>query len=189
MELKLKEKAVEETKDAPDESEEEYDSEEDLVPKPGRVMSKSEATKIWEIILNKVPSDYTFQVKTGSINTYPKGSQVHICYGRISNRQLLKRYGFCLTNNKYNHLFIKLRLDIEDPDFKYRFHILEKFFSMEIDKKKGGLQVGSRHFKIYYQRFNTKVLKFVKILTYDVKKDEINCIIETRSLSLEYLSL
>jgi len=33
------------------------------------------------------------------------------------------------------------------------------------------------------------VLKFVKILTYDVKCDEINCIIETRSLSLEYLSL
>jgi hypothetical protein len=33
------------------------------------------------------------------------------------------------------------------------------------------------------------VLKFVKILTYDVKRDEINCIIETRSLSLEYLSL
>lgn len=33
------------------------------------------------------------------------------------------------------------------------------------------------------------MLKFVKILTYDVKRDEINCIIETRSLSLEYLSL
>jgi hypothetical protein len=33
------------------------------------------------------------------------------------------------------------------------------------------------------------VLKFVKILTYDVKRDEINCIIETRSLSLEYLSM
>ncbi len=33
------------------------------------------------------------------------------------------------------------------------------------------------------------MLKFVKILTYDVKRDEINCIIETRSLSLEYLSM
>jgi len=114
---------------------------------------------------------------------------VSLCYGKISNRQLLKRYGFCLTNNKYNHLFIKLRLDVEDPDFKYRFHILEKFFSMDIDKAHGGLQVGSRHFKIFYQRFNTKVLKFVKILTYNVKEDEINCIIETRSLSLEYMSL
>ena len=85
-----------------------------------------------------MPTEYTFQVKTGE-NTYQKGSQVFLCYGRISNRQLLKRYGFCLTNNKYNHLFIKLRLDIEDPDFKYRFHILEKFFSMEVDSKKGGL--------------------------------------------------
>lgn len=88
--------------------------------------------------MEKVPTDYTFQVKTGE-HTYQKGSQVFLCYGRISNRQLLKRYGFCLSNNKYNHLFIKLHLDIEDPDFKYRFHILEKFFSMEVDKKKGGL--------------------------------------------------
>ena len=37
-------------------------------------MSKGEATKIWDIILNKVPDNYTFQVKTGNLNTYPKGS-------------------------------------------------------------------------------------------------------------------
>jgi len=33
------------------------------------------------------------------------------------------------------------------------------------------------------------VLKFIKILTFNVKEDDISCIIETRSLSLEYLSL
>ena len=33
-----------------------------------------------------------------------------------------------------------------------------------------------------------KVLKFIKILNIDVKEDDIACIIETRSLSLEYIS-
>jgi len=42
---------------------------------------------------------------------------------------------------------------------------------------------------VHYHAFNTKVLKFIKILTFNVKEDDISCIIETRSLSLEYLSL
>lgn len=50
------------------------------------------------------------------------------------------------------------------------------------------LDVQSRHFRIYYQRLNTKVLKFIKILTYNVHEDDLQCIVETRSLSLEYLS-
>ena len=42
---------------------------------------------------------------------------------------------------------------------------------------------------MHYHSFNTKVLKFVKILTFNVKDDDISCIIETRSLSLEFLSM
>ena len=34
-----------------------------------------------------------------------------------------------------------------------------------------------------------KVLKFIKILSFNVKEDDISCIVETRSLSLEYISL
>ncbi len=61
----------------------------------------------------------------------------------MSNREMLKRYGFCLANNKYNNMFIKLRLDVTDPDFKYRYYILQKFFNMEIDDslQKGSLNV------------------------------------------------
>jgi len=29
----------------------------------------------------------------------------------MSNRDALKRYGFCLTHNKYNNMYIKLRLE------------------------------------------------------------------------------
>ena len=107
----------------------------------------------------------------------------------MTNREMLKRYGFCLTNNKYNNMFLKLKLETSDPNFKYRHFILEKFFSMEPDKKNGGVNVCSRHFKVHYHSFNTKVLKFIKILTFNVQEDDISCIIETRSLSLEYLSL
>ena len=60
---------------------------------------------------------------------------------------------------------------------------------MQPDEKSGSVEVSSRHFRVFYQAFNMKVLKFIKILTFNVKKDEIDCIIETRSLSLEYLSM
>lgn len=79
---------------------------------------------------------------------------------------------------------------MNDPDFKYRYFIMQKFFQMEVEADKVGcLSVQSRHFKIYYQKFNTKVLKFVKILNFNVKDDDISTVIETRSISLEYLSL
>ena len=102
---------------------------------------------------------------------------------------MLKRYGFCIVNNKYNNMFIKLRLEVSDPDFKYRLFILQKFFSLDADTVRGGVNVSSRHFKVHYHHFNMKVLKFIKILSFNVKEDDISCIIETRSLSLEYLSL
>jgi len=107
----------------------------------------------------------------------------------MTNREMLKRYGFCITNNKYNNMFIKLRLEVSDPDFKYRLFILQKFFSLEADKMRGGVNVSSRHFKVHYHYFNMKVLKFIKILSFNVKEDDISCIVETRSLSLEYISL
>ena len=107
----------------------------------------------------------------------------------MTNREMLKRYGFCITNNKYNNLLIKLKLEVSDPEFKYRYFILKKFFSMSPNEKSGAVEVSSRHFRVYYQSFNMKVLKFIKILTFNVKQDEIDCIIETRSLSLEYLSM
>ena len=53
----------------------------------------------------------------------------------MSNRDALKRYGFCLTSNKYNNMYIKLRLQQSDPEFKYRKYIISKFFS--VDAKDG----------------------------------------------------
>ena len=151
-------------------------------------MSKDMAKAVWDQVIDNMPDDYEFQMKTCQ-DTFPKGSQVYLCYGRMTNREMLKRYGFCILNNKYNNMFIKLRLEVTDPDFKYRLFILQKFFSLDPDTKRGGVNVSSRHFKVHYHHFNMKVLKFIKILSFNVKEDDISCIVETRSLSLEYISL
>lgn len=52
----------------------------------------------------------------------------------MTNREMLKRYGFSLLTNKYNNMFIKLKLETNDENFKYRHFILQKFFSMEPDR-------------------------------------------------------
>ena len=161
----------------------------EVTPTDEAKLSKEEAWRVWELTVKNVPSEYEFQIKTGQ-DVYPKGSQVYICYGRMSNRDMLKRYGFCLMNNKYNNIFIKLKLELNDPDFKYRYYILQKFFQIELENTQNSNQVcvQSRQFKIYYQKLNTKVLKFIKIINFNVKTDNINTVIETRSLSLEFIS-
>ena len=151
-------------------------------------MSKDMAKAVWDQVIDNMPRDFSFVMTTGN-DAFPKGSQVFLCYGRMTNREMLKRYGFCITNNKYNNMFIKLRLEVSDPDFKYRLFILQKFFSLDADARGGGVQVSSRHFKVHYHHFNMKVLKFMKILSFNVKEDDISCIVETRSLSLEYISM
>lgn len=64
--------------------------------------------------------------------------------------------------------------------------MLRKFFSVDPESDK--MDISSRHFRIYFQKLNTKVLKFIKILYFNVAEDDISCIVETRSLSLEYLA-
>ena len=47
-------------------------------------------------------------MKTGLRDEYEKGSEVYFCYGRLSNRQLLKRYGISIELNKYDHVYLRL---------------------------------------------------------------------------------
>ena len=114
---------------------------------------------------------------------------MYLCYGRMSNRSMLQRYGFCLPYNKYNYLFIKLRLEPDDPDFLMKKHVIRKFFSIDPDSSNPDkTDISSKHFKIYFQKLNTKILKFIKIINFNPDLDDFSCILESRSLSLEYLS-
>ena len=76
-------------------------------------MDNDAARKVWEKTLKQFPDDYDFVIRTYS-DGFPKGSQVFLCYGRMSNRDMLKRYGFCIPYNKYNYLYIKLRIEPSD---------------------------------------------------------------------------
>ena len=132
--------------------------------------AKEENFRLWNETLSDVPDNYDFIIRSTTID-YPKGSQIYLSYGSMSNRDALKRYGFCLTQNKYNNIYIKLRLEQADPEFQYRQYIIQKFFSLDYDddqvvqlkklsefekedskmqKPVGSMDIMSRHFKIYY---------------------------------------
>ena len=87
------------------------------------VLTKDESKAVWDKTFSNVDKEYDFVIRTGK-QGYPKGSQVYICYGRMSSREMLKRYGFCLQHNKYNNIYIKMKLALADPHFKYREYIL-----------------------------------------------------------------
>lgn len=98
-------------------------------------LNKEQSFRVWNALLKDVPTDYDFVI-TSCGEKYPKGSQVFLCYGRMANRDALKRYGFCLSQNKYNNMCIKLRLEQNDPEFKYRHYIIQKFFSVDKSEDK-----------------------------------------------------
>ena len=50
------------------------------------------------------------------------------------------------------------------------------------------MDVHCKHFRITH-RLNTKIIKFVKILNRKIRSDNMNSILETRSIGLEYVSL
>lgn len=84
---------------------------------------KEENFRLWHETLVDVPDDYDFVIRSQTVD-YPAGAQVYLSYGSMSNRDALKRYGFCLTQNKYNNIYIKLRLEHADPQFEYRQYII-----------------------------------------------------------------
>ena len=49
-------------------------------------------------------------IVTGPNESYQKGSEVYMSYGRYSNRQLLSTYGFALKENSFNYARVKLTM-------------------------------------------------------------------------------
>ncbi len=46
-----------------------------------------------------------------------KHAQVYFCYGRLSNRMMLMRYGMALEYNKYDHVHVRV---------EYLEHLIEE---------------------------------------------------------------
>lgn len=63
-------------------------------------------------------------------------SQVYFEYNRLSNRTLLLRYGFCLENNKYEHVWVSKSLAKEIGQYPDLFRkIQEKCVSIVMKVK------------------------------------------------------
>jgi hypothetical protein len=96
---------------------------------------------------------------TGPEETYRKGDQVFMTYGRYSNRQLLVSYGFGLKENKYNYasLFINVKEFLKSID--YPADLIQKDLEVHFKLKKGNLC--------------EKLLSFLRILLWkpDLKVD------------------
>ena len=45
-----------------------------------------------------------------------KGDQAYYCYGKRSNAFLLLNYGFCIPDNKYDSLIVRVKLNVEVKD-------------------------------------------------------------------------
>ncbi len=92
------------------------------------------------------PGGY-FTVRTNK-DTFAKGSQVYITYGRHQNQELLLHYGFCLSLNKYNYLHFRAGL----PQVRSKLESVYKksVFAQMFDCHTSFF----RRFRIYYQQFN-----------------------------------
>ena len=173
--MKKRLKEVEDNK-APDETQE-----------PPKDFSKEDAKAAWEQKFKtfaKLKDSYEF-VLTTRTQYFAKDSQVYITYGRLCNRESLKRYGFCNPLNKYNYLQIKLQLSSQDPHIQKRRFLISQLFSDVVSTEEQTV----KEFKIFEQRFNTKILKFIKLLNCSVSKSMVSNVLESKSVALEYISL
>ncbi|CAD8189768.1 unnamed protein product [Paramecium octaurelia] len=51
--------------------------------------------------------DY-FCISSQKTENFKKGAQVYFNYGRLSNRELLLRYGIAIERNKYDHVYLRI---------------------------------------------------------------------------------
>lgn len=54
------------------------------------------------------PEDRHYFIMTTEDTTFPAGTQVYNCYGRINNQDALMDYGFAYENNNYDSLLFRM---------------------------------------------------------------------------------
>ncbi|CAK69193.1 unnamed protein product (macronuclear) [Paramecium tetraurelia] len=73
--------------------------------------SNGRARNVAKKIINwKEDEDFDyFCINSQKTENFKKGSQVYFNYGRLSNRELLLRYGIALEKNKYDHVYLRIK--------------------------------------------------------------------------------
>ncbi|CAK74153.1 unnamed protein product (macronuclear) [Paramecium tetraurelia] len=91
--------------------------------------------------------DY-FCISSQKTENFKKGAQVYFNYGRLSNRELLLRYGIAIERNKYDHVYLRINTE-------------------ELLKRRG-MRVFQKQYlsiKLKYTEFPFALLKFSKAIT------------------------
>ena len=123
--------------------------------------------------------DFEYMILRNSEKDYfLKNSQVYFCYGRLSNRKLLSRYGMALEYNKYDHVFIKITFLDYLKTSKDFINYLKNF---ELQK--------TRVFKLQATKFNLDFLLFSKGIHWNIENNKIEELFEQKNLDLEIMGL
>lgn len=130
--------------------------------------------KLWK------DDDFEYMIlKNSEKDFFYKNSQVYFCYGRLSNRKLLMRYGLALEYNKYDHVFIKVglleHLKLASRDFLNYLNIFK------LPKNKV--------FKMQAIKFNLDFLLFSKGIYWNMEQNNVEELFEPLNLELELKGL
>ena len=119
-----------------------------------------------------------FIMKASSQDQFEQGSQVYFCYGRLSNRKMLLRYGMALEYNKYDHVHFKL------PYFSYidsNAWLISKLKEHKVSKFK--------KLKARRRSFNPQLVNFYKAAAWRYKSHSIEELLEPKNSDLELIGL
>jgi len=124
--------------------------------------------------------DFEYMIlKNSEKDFFRENSQVYFCYGRLSNRKLLQRYGMALEFNKYDNAVIRVRVvecvKAANQDF---INYLNNF---KLKK--------CRSFKLRSVHFNLDFLLFARGANWDIDSNSIEELFEPLSLELELKAL
>lgn len=119
-----------------------------------------------------------FIMKASWKDQFEKDSQVFFCYGRLSNRMMLMRYGMTLEYNKYDHVHFKI------PYLKYlspNGWLLKKikYYKMSRFMK----------FKVKRRKFELDLLSFCKAVNWQYRTHSVDDLFLPKSPDLELKGL
>jgi hypothetical protein len=121
--------------------------------------------------------DY-FVMRSGAKENYEKESQIYFCYGRLSNRLLLLRYGITLEYNKYDHVHV--RVDYLKY-LKGKTDALQLIKDFKLSRYK--------RFKLRYTHYNFDIVNFAKAISWKFNSNSLESLFKPGNLELETKAL
>ncbi len=159
-------------------------SDEEIIPtqkKKFMEQAKTKEEKETQDYLNNQPAEKLFEpseewkddlfdnfvMKASYKDQFAEGSQMYFCYGRLSNRSALLRYGIALEYNKYEHIHLKVPYIqyVKDVDWlveKIKYFKLSRYMRFKLKRTKINISLinfcKGLNFKLGYLDYE-KILK------------------------------